>query len=87
MARIQHSIPEEVKEKAEWILKRQGITPAVATNLFYVEVINHSGLPFKPTPLNKIPSQLTLKTIQESKEGKNIIKVKNKEDLFRQLKE
>jgi len=86
MARIQHTIPDQVKDKAESILQQQGFTPAVATTLFYVEVINHGGLPFQPTPLQNVPTDLTLKTLRDSKSGKNVIKAKNKRDFFKKLR-
>jgi len=53
MTRLQYNIDSELKELAEYYLKKQGIPPRVATSIFYTEIINHQGLPFKPSKVEK----------------------------------
>ena len=86
MARLQISLPDHIKKRAEWILEEQGITPAVANSMFYIEIIHCGGLPFHPTPVTHIPNQLTEKTIENSRKGESLVTSKSKSDFFRKLK-
>lgn len=75
---------DHLKKRAENILQHQGIAPSVAETLFYVEVIHYGGLPFEP--MTSIPSDLTIKTIRDSRAGKNVMICKDKKDFFEKLK-
>ena len=55
-----------VKEEAEEILKRLGLSVSKSFELFYRQVIAQRGLPFEL----HIPNEKTMKAIQNSREGK-----------------
>ncbi len=82
MARIQHVIPNSLKEEAEMLLNAQGIPPRVATIMFYREVVANRGLPFKPS---KVPNELTKITIEKADQGKDLVECKDADDMFNQL--
>ena len=82
MTRIQYSIPAPLKEEAEMFLNAQGILPRVATVMFYREIVQHRGLPFKPS---SIPNELTAETIKKSDKGEDLIECKNADDMFKKL--
>ncbi|MDY6836359.1 MAG: type II toxin-antitoxin system RelB/DinJ family antitoxin [Thermodesulfobacteriota bacterium] len=56
----------EIKEQAEGILKKLGLSVSNSFELFYRQVIAHRGLPFD---LN-IPNESTMKAIDNSRKGK-----------------
>ena len=45
--KINVTIQSEIKEEAEAILKALGMTPSIAIQMFYRQIIMHHGLPFK----------------------------------------
>ena len=47
MIMIQHLVNKEIKEQAEAIFEKLGLTIEQAINLFLKETILHSGLPFE----------------------------------------
>ncbi|MCP4578835.1 MAG: type II toxin-antitoxin system RelB/DinJ family antitoxin [Deltaproteobacteria bacterium] len=56
----------KVKEEAEEILKRLGLSVSKSFELFYRQVIVQRGLPFEL----HIPNEKTMKAIENSREGK-----------------
>ncbi|ACZ12513.1 type II toxin-antitoxin system RelB/DinJ family antitoxin [Sulfurospirillum deleyianum] len=74
-------IDPEIKNKAAEYLKQMGLTTSEATRLFLHSVVLHKGLPFEL----KIPNEETATAIQESKEGKNVIKHTSSKELFDDL--
>ena len=56
-AQLNIRIDVKIKEKAEAIFKKIGISPAVAIRLFYARVCLEKGIPFalktEPTPKKK----------------------------------
>ena len=56
----------EVKEKAEAILKKLGISISTAYEIFYRQVIAHNGLPFDV----QIPNNETAQAMREARKGK-----------------
>lgn len=69
------------KAHAEIILRELGLSSTEAVTLFYRQITLSNGLPFEV----KIPNEVTLKTIQETDAGKNIIPSESTQDLFDQL--
>jgi DNA-damage-inducible protein J len=55
-----------VKEEAEEILKKLGLSVSKSFELFYRQVIAQRGLPFEL----HIPNEKTMKAIEDSREGK-----------------
>lgn len=74
-------IDPDIKNKAAEYLKQMGLTTSEATRLFLHSVVLHKGLPFEL----KIPSEETITAIQESKEGKNVIKHTSSKEFFDDL--
>ncbi len=74
-------IDPDIKNKAAEYLKQIGLTTSEATRLFLHSVVLHKGLPFEL----KIPNEETEKALQESKEGKNVIKHTSSKELFDDL--
>ena len=56
----------KVKEEAEEILKKLGLSVSKSFELFYRQVIVKRGLPFEL----HIPNEKTMKAIEDSREGK-----------------
>lgn len=75
---VHSRIEPNVKEKAENILARLGLTPTQAIRLFYNQIALNQAIPF---PI-KVPNKLTQKTLTDSSEGKNLQSFNNTENLF-----
>lgn len=58
---------KELKEKADKIFQKLGLSASEAINIFYSQVVITKGLPF---PVSLKPSKNLLKSIKEHKEGK-----------------
>ncbi len=54
-ANVNCRIAEDVKSKAEDILKRMGLPRSVAIDMFYRQIIMNNGLPFAVTIPSKPP--------------------------------
>lgn len=78
---VRARIEPDLKEHAEYILQQLGLSPTEAVTLFYRQITLQKGLPFEV----KIPNEVTLQTFQDTDEGRNLIRVQSKEDLFDQL--
>lgn len=78
---VRARIEPDLKEHAEHILQQLGLSPTEAVTLFYRQITLQKGLPFEV----KIPNEVTLQTFQDTDEGRNLIRVQSKEDLFDQL--
>ena len=78
---IRARIEPDLKHEVEEILSELGLNPTTAINIFYHQVKLQKGLPFNVN----IPSKVTLKTLKDTDANKNIIRCKDKEDLFEKL--
>jgi DNA-damage-inducible protein J len=70
-----------LKQKAESVFQRLGLSPTQAITLFYRQVELRKGLPFNVV----IPNQTTLKTFEETDAGRGVIVCKDAADMFRKL--
>lgn len=64
MANVNVRIDQNLKEEAEEIFSKLGITASTAINLFYKQVIRENGIPFE-LKLD-VPNRKTVKAIKES---------------------
>ncbi len=80
VATVNTRIEPELKNKAEGILHKVGLTSAEAVRLFYMQVCLHKGLPFEV----KIPNKETLKAMRDADKRKTH-KAKSIDDLFKDL--
>lgn len=75
-------IDDELKEASFDLFKRLGLTPAQAIKMFLAQAVNTQSLPI---PMSYQPNAETIKAIEEAREGKNLVRCENAEDLFRKL--
>ena len=73
-------IEPALKNNAERILKKLGLSNAEAIRLFYTQICLNKGLPFDI----KIPSKTTLSAMQELETG-NAKKFNSVKELFKDL--
>lgn len=60
-----HARLAEIKEQAEEILKRLGISVSAAHEMFYRQIIAHQGIPFEM----HLPNRETVSAMKEAREG------------------
>jgi DNA-damage-inducible protein J len=70
-----------LKEKAEKVFSKLGLTSTQAITIFYKQVEIRNGLPFDLV----IPNETTLKTFNDTDTGKNLVVCKDADDMFRKL--
>ncbi|MFZ4682756.1 MAG: type II toxin-antitoxin system RelB/DinJ family antitoxin [Terrimicrobiaceae bacterium] len=76
---VVHSrINPEIKERAEDILLRLGLSPTEAIRIFYTQITLRNGLPFEV----EIPNATTSAALEDSRKGKNLKKHASVEELF-----
>jgi DNA-damage-inducible protein J len=80
-ATIQTRINPELKQKAQAIFSKLNLSMSEAISLYLTQVTLHRGIPFEI----KIPNELTLKTLKNIEEGKNLIEVSSADELFEEL--
>lgn len=72
MANINIRIDDNLKKDAELIFENIGMTPSIAINLFYKQVVRTHSIPFDL--IADIPNEKTIKAIEEgrkiAKDGK-----------------
>jgi DNA-damage-inducible protein J len=81
-AMITARVEPELKANAEKVLKRLGISTTEAISLFLSQIRLQRGLPFDV----KIPNKTTLETFRKTDEGKEVIKCKDADDMFKKLR-
>jgi DNA-damage-inducible protein J len=76
---VVHSrIQPEIKEQAEEILQRLGLSPTEAIRMFYTQIALRNGLPFDVS----IPNDVTIKALEDSRKGRNLERFETTEKLF-----
>ncbi len=80
-AMINARIEPKLKREVEEIFRQIGLNTAQAITLFFQNVKNHGGIPFDV----KIPNETTRKVIDDSRRGKNLVKAKNADEMFKKL--
>ncbi len=78
---IRARIEPELKERAENIFRRLGVSTTQAISMFYKQVTLRKGIPFDIV----IPNATTQKTFEATDAGRDIILCKNTEDMFKKL--
>ena len=78
---ISAGIDPELKNKVDQVFKDLGLTAAQAITLFYKQVEFQHGLPFRV----KIPTETTMKALEDAKLRHNLETFDNAEDLFEDL--
>jgi DNA-damage-inducible protein J len=75
---VRARIDEEIKEKADEILKESGLTVSDAIRITLFRIVRDNDFILTP-------NAETAKTIREGRKGKSIHKAKDADDLFQQL--
>lgn len=78
---VRARVSPELKVEVEGILSRLGLTMSDAISLFMSLVKLNKGIPFDV----KIPNKTTRKALDDSRQGKNLHRAQNIDDLFEQL--
>jgi DNA-damage-inducible protein J len=71
----------DLKKDVERILKKLGLSTTEAINIFLSQIRLRQGLPFDV----KIPNKMTLETFRKTDEGKELVKCKDADDMFKKL--
>ena len=77
-AAVHSRIQSEIKEQAERILQRLGLSPTEAIRMFYTQIALRNGLPFDVA----IPNVETIKVMDDSRNGHNLERFDSIENLF-----
>ena len=77
-AAVHTRIQPEIKEQAEGILQRLGLSPTEAIRMFYTQITLRNGLPFDVS----IPNDETIRALEDSRSGRNLERFNSTEELF-----
>ena len=78
---VRARIEPDLKEKAEKVFHKIGLTSTQAITLFYKQVELRNGLPFDIV----IPNKTTLRTFNDTDAGKNLVVCKGTNDMLRKI--
>ena len=78
---VRARIEPDLKDKAEQVFHKLGLTSTQAITLFYKQVELRNGLPFEVV----IPNETTLRTFDETDAGKNLVVCEDANDMFEKL--
>jgi len=77
-AAVHSRIQPDIKEKAESILLRLGLSPTEAIRMFYTQITLKNGLPFDVA----IPNEETVKALEDSRAGRDLERFGSVDELF-----
>jgi DNA-damage-inducible protein J len=80
-AMIRARIEPHLKAEAEGIFEELGLSITQAITLFYKQVKLNRGLPFEV----RVPNQTTAKTFRDTNARRNIVRNKDKREMFDKL--
>ena len=78
---IRARMEPNLKDKAEHIFRKLGITTTQALTLFYKQVELRKGLPFDVA----IPNETTRRTLADTDSGRNLVLCEDADDMFKKL--
>ncbi|MHC4884778.1 MAG: type II toxin-antitoxin system RelB/DinJ family antitoxin [Planctomycetota bacterium] len=80
-AMVRARLEPGLKEHAEDVFQKLGISVTQAITMFYKQVELREGLPFEVA----IPKNTTQKTFESTDKGKDLVICKDAEDMFEKL--
>ena len=80
-AMVRARIEPGLKQKAERVFRKLGLSATQAISIFYRQVELRKGLPFDVV----VPNATTRKTFEDTDAGRNLIVCENAEDMFDKL--
>ncbi|MFP4533496.1 MAG: type II toxin-antitoxin system RelB/DinJ family antitoxin [Desulfobacterales bacterium] len=78
---VRARIEPEIKEQAEKVFRRLGLTTTQAITLFYKQVELRNGLPFDVA----IPNATTIATFENTDAGRDLVVCKDTDDMLKKL--
>lgn len=81
-AAVHSRIEPEIKEKAESILHRLGVSPTEAIRMFYTQIALRNGLPFSID----LPNEETEEALNDSRNGRKLERFENVDELVESWK-
>lgn len=78
---VRARIEPGLKESAEEVFRRLGLSATQAITLFYKQVELRNGLPFSIA----IPNEQTAQTFEDTDAGRGVLVCRDADDLFEQL--
>jgi DNA-damage-inducible protein J len=80
-ATVRARIQPELKDSAEYVFRRLGLTATQAITLFYKQVELRGGLPFDVA----VPAETTIKAFEKTDAGQDLIVCTDTDDMFEKL--
>ena len=80
-ATVSARMEPSLKADVETLLRQLGISTTEAINMFYSQIRLHHGLPF---PV-EIPNETTMKTLEKTDRGEELISYDSVEEMFEAL--
>ena len=80
-AMVRARVEPKLKQDAESLFERLGLSTTQAITLFYRQVALRRGLPFDVV----IPNATTCKTFDNTDHGRNLVVCKDADDMFEKL--
>lgn len=80
-ATVRARIEPKLKAEVERLFEQLGISTTEAINLFYRQVKLRKGLPFSVV----VPNKTTIKVLEDTDAGKNLVRCEGADDLFERL--
>lgn len=77
-AAVHSRIEPDIKDKAEDVLRRLGVSPTEAIRMFYTQIALRDGLPFDVS----LPNATTQKALEDSRSGRGLERSDSVEALF-----
>ena len=71
----------DLKDKAEYVFRKLGLTTTQALTIFYKQVELRNGLPFDVA----IPNETTRRTLADTDSGRNLVVCEDADDMFKKL--
>jgi DNA-damage-inducible protein J len=78
---IRARVEPELKNRAEEVFRKLGLTSTQAITLFYKQVELQNGLPFQVV----IPTETTRKTFDATDAGRELVVCEDVDDMFEKL--
>ena len=78
---IRARVDAKLKAQAEGVLEKLGLNASDAIRLFYRQVALQKGLPFDV----KLPNAATRRAMKDVKEGKNLTRYRDTDEMFEKL--
>ncbi len=78
---VRARVEPELKEQAETVFQRLGVSTTQAIAMFYKQVILREGLPFDVA----IPNATTRRTLDATDAGRDVVLCRDAEDMFKKL--